>query len=58
MISGATAAALTTTLGEIYVGTLTALFSANQGEVPTAEDIEKEFKEHLKQKNNKIPTLI
>lgn len=57
MISAATAVALTTTLGEIYVGTLTALFSANQGEPPTAEDIEKEFKEHLKQKNNKIPDL-
>ena len=51
-ISGATAGTLTTVLGEIYVGTLTTLFSASNGEPPTAEDIEKEFKMHLN-KNRK-----
>jgi len=47
VISGTTAGTLTTVLGEIYVGTLTALFSASNGEPPTADAIEKEFKMHL-----------
>ena len=51
-ISEATAGTLTTVLGEIYVGTLTALFSASNGEPPTADAIEKEFKMHLN-KNRK-----
>lgn len=46
-ISGATAGALTTSLGELYVGTLSAVLTATQGEAPTVEDIEKEFKSRL-----------
>lgn len=49
-ISGATAGTLTTALGELYVGTLTAVFSASKGEIPTAEDIENEFKSQLSKK--------
>lgn len=49
-ISGATAATLTTTLGELYVGTLVALFNSSKGEIPTAADIENEFKSRLKSK--------
>lgn len=47
VVSGATAGTLTTTLGEIYVGTLTAVFNATKGEIPTAEQIVEEFNERL-----------
>ena len=46
-ISGTTAALLTTTIGEAYIGTLAALFEAKKGEPPTAEDIQKMFKTKL-----------
>ena len=51
-ISGTTATLLTTTIGEAYIGTLAALFEANKGEPPTAEDISKKFTESLGQKKN------
>lgn len=46
-ISGTTAGLLTTSLGEMYIGSLVALFTATQGEKPTDVDIEKEFKTRL-----------
>lgn len=48
LISGATASALTTTLGEIYIATLCALFSNSEGAPPDIETIQKEFKRRLK----------
>lgn len=50
IISGATAGTLTTTLGELYVATLTAVFNATKGEVPTSEQIVTEFKKQLGKK--------
>lgn len=47
MISGATAASLTTSLGEIYIATLEALFTDSPGQAPSAEQIIKEFKSRL-----------
>ena len=46
-ISGTTASILTTTIGELYIGTLSLLFEKSKGEPPKAEDIEKAFKEKL-----------
>ena len=50
-ISAATAAALTTTLGEIYIATLVALFSDTGGEPPYSDDVAREFKKRLGKKN-------
>lgn len=50
-ISAATAATLTTVLGELYIGTLEALFTANNGEAPSAEDVVREFKKRLGKKD-------
>lgn len=50
VVSGATAGTLTTTLGELYVGTLTAVFNATKGEIPTAEQVVEEFNERLGRK--------
>jgi uncharacterized protein (DUF697 family) len=47
VISGTTAAALTTALGESYLATLVALFNASGGEPPDPEDIAREFKRRL-----------
>ena len=46
-ISGATAAALTTTLGELYTTTLVAVFRESKGEAPDASAVEREFKRRL-----------
>ena len=51
VISGATAAALTTTLGELYIATLVALFNASSGETPSSGDIVRDFKRRLGGKN-------
>lgn len=48
-ISGATAAALTTTMGGIYVAVLNKLFKANNGEPPNEEDIVREFNQAIKE---------
>lgn len=50
-ISASTAAALTTTLGEIYIATLVALFSDTGGEPPSSEDVAREFKKRLGKKS-------
>ena len=44
-ISAATAAAVTTALGTIYIATLEALFTKKMGESPTAEEVVSEFNE-------------
>ena len=49
-VSAATSSALSTTLGELYVGSLTAVFNATKGEPPKEDDIEKEFKARLENK--------
>jgi uncharacterized protein (DUF697 family)/predicted GTPase len=46
-ISGATAAALTTTLGKIYIATMAKVCSGSGGSAPTADDIVREFKKEL-----------
>lgn len=51
VVSGATAGTLTTALGELYVGTLKAVFNATKGEVPTAEQVVAEFKNQLAKNN-------
>jgi uncharacterized protein (DUF697 family)/predicted GTPase len=48
-ISATTAAVLTTTLGELYIATLTVVFTKSGGEVPDPEDVAREFKERLSQ---------
>lgn len=48
MISATTAAALTTTLGELYIAALAAVF-AESGGVPTSDAIAREFKRRLTQ---------
>jgi uncharacterized protein (DUF697 family)/GTPase SAR1 family protein len=50
-ISGATAAALTTTLGELYIATLAAMFKASGGEAPPAGDVVRDFRRRLGGKN-------
>lgn len=49
-ISGLTATTLTTTMGGLYVAVLSKLFSANNGEPPTEEDIVNEFNQAIKEK--------
>src|SRR5438128_265225 len=46
-ISATTAAALTTTLGELYAATLAALFTESGGEAPDSEAVAREFKRRL-----------
>ena len=46
-ISGATAAALTATLGEVYSATLVAAFHEAHGEAPDAGTVEREFRRRL-----------
>ena len=47
-ISATTAAALTATLGEIYIATLVSLFSRADGETLSPEDVAREFKKRLR----------
>ncbi len=47
VISGATAATLTTILGEAYVAVLTRLFHKKGGELPTDQEVADAFKEEL-----------
>ena len=47
LISGSTAALLTGTLGNLYIATLTALFTESNGEKPSESAIEREFKLRL-----------
>ena len=47
VISASTAATLTTTLGELYIATLVALFANSGGEPPSSEEVVREFKERL-----------
>lgn len=49
-ISAATAAGLTTTLGEIYISTLESLASANKGEPPSTDQVVQEFNSRVKKK--------
>ena len=51
-ISAATAAALTTALGELYVAVLAKLFTDSEGEPPSAEAIAQEFKNRLAPKRD------
>src|SRR5947199_1918784 len=46
-ISATTAAALTTTLGQLYAATLAALFTESGGEAPDSEAVAREFKRRL-----------
>ena len=46
-ISAATAGALTTGLGEIYVAVLAKLLAASKGDAPSPEDIAREFKARM-----------
>lgn len=48
LLSAATAAALTTALGETYILALSALFELKGGELPTAEEVHAEFKKQLR----------
>ncbi len=49
-ISGATAAALTTTLGEVYIKTLTAVMTNSKGEIPSNDEVMEEFKKRFGKK--------
>ncbi len=49
-ISASTAAALTTTLGEVYIATLVALFSNTGGEAPSADQVVRAFRKRLSAK--------
>ena len=51
-ISAATAAALTTALGELYIAVLAKLFTASKGEAPSPEAIAQEFKRRLTTKRD------
>ncbi|MDD2659331.1 MAG: 50S ribosome-binding GTPase [Methylococcales bacterium] len=46
-ISSATAATITTTLGELYIATLVSLFTDTNGEAPLSENVTREFKKRL-----------
>jgi uncharacterized protein (DUF697 family) len=48
VINGATAALLTTAMGEAYIGALYYLSTINPDRLPTAEEIGEEFKRRLK----------
>jgi len=47
-ISAATAGAITTTLGELYIATLVSIFTDKSGQAPGTEDVVREFKKRLK----------
>ena len=47
VISAAAAGTLTTTLGKIYIAVLAKLFTASQGNAPSPEDIVREFKARM-----------
>lgn len=49
-ISAATAAILTTTLGELYISTLAALFTESGGEAPDSDAVANEFKRRFENK--------
>jgi uncharacterized protein (DUF697 family) len=49
-ISGATAATLTTTLGESYIAVLSRLLESSHGEQPTADLVAKTFAEAVRRK--------
>ena len=51
-ISAATAAALTTALGELYIAVLAKLFTGSEGEPPSPEAIAQEFKNRLAAKRD------
>lgn len=53
-ISAVTAATLTTTLGELYIATLAALFMDSDGEIPSPEDVMREFKKRLSLKEKGV----
>ncbi len=46
-ISAATASTITAALGETYILTLSTLFSAKDGQIPTGEEVKGEFKKRL-----------
>ncbi len=46
-ISATTAVVITTTLGELYISTLVALFTDSGGEAPSSDDVTHEFKKRL-----------
>ena len=46
-ISATTAATLTATLGELYIAALATLFIDSGGEIPSSEDVMREFKKRL-----------
>ena len=46
-ISAATAGAITTTLGELYIATLISLFTDKSGQAPDSEEVVREFKKRL-----------
>jgi len=47
LVAGVTAAAMTTTFGEMYIAVLAALFEKSDGEPPTADDVAKAISEAL-----------
>ncbi len=51
-ISGATAAAITTSFGETYIATLDALFRRHEGEPPSEEEVFNEVKRRFKGTKN------
>ena len=51
-VSAATAAALTTALGELYIAVLAKLFTASEGEPPSPEAIAREFKNRMAAKRD------
>jgi uncharacterized protein (DUF697 family) len=51
-IAAATAATLTTLIGEVYIGTLATLFETSGGAMPTAEEIATAFGEALKKRRS------
>ncbi len=49
-VSGATAAVLTTMVGEAYLATLVALFASGDGEPPSAQEVQAAFRDRLNSK--------
>jgi uncharacterized protein (DUF697 family) len=46
-ISAATASTITAALGETYILTLSTLFSAKDGQLPTPDEVKREFQKRL-----------
>ena len=53
-ISAATAGALTTGLGELYVAVLVKLLAASKGDAPSPDAIAREFKDHLAKRHEPL----